>query len=1221
MRLILTGLAAAIVLALIAALVGPHFVDWSAHRGAIEARLSQALGAPVRLEAPIEVRLLPSPRLSARGVAVGAGEGGAPRVTTGAAQFELSAPSLTRGEWRFVEARLDKPIVTLALDAAGRIVGSTGASVAATVEALQVVDGALVVNGPDGAERLRLAPINLSGSADGLRGPFKAQGRVGAPGVGFRLTTGEIQSGKMRLKLAIEPSATTPRAEFDGVATLSGALGFEGQAAAEGVLSPQGREAVAWRAAGALKADTAGATVDPLDVRLGGEERPVALNGRAGFDAAGARLTLAARQLDLDRALGVDGEAASPRQALAAAEALSQTLGGAAGALAAFPATLDLSPGVVTLGGETIPEVRLSLARRPGEAPAVRIEASLPGRTRVVADGRVDPGAAARFRGRIDVAAADARRLRAWLGDLAPPGVSAPFGAISAKAAAEISAVSLSLREAELKLDRTPLKGDVIYFAPVAGERGRLFADLTSEALDIDGAPDMSALIGAAPDHDFSLTLDARAVRVARFGEGALDAGRIRLAVRREGGHAELERLSLERLGGANLTAQGALDSEGGRFTLDLDAERLGDLAALIERLAPGRASAALRARAARLSPARLTVSAEAGPDFALRAAAATGQFAGTRASAQAQAQGGGVAAHLELAQDDVVALLRQIGIDTRGPPRLGPARIVADLSAQPGGLATARALAEAPGAKLSYEGGFLVAGVLAGAPQALGTLSLDAENVAPTLTALGVLAPNGYARGGADLAAAAATTADGLALSEIRGWAFGTRVSGSAQIHVASGDRARPLVEGRLAMERLGLADVAALALGTPPPDAVVKGPWSDRAFAPGLSAEAPDVSARLELGRLDMGPFGESGPARATLALAPGVVRLDELRAPLAGGALTADLAWRRDGLEAGFSGKFAAHGAALDAAPGAARIDAVLDVAGSGRNPAAMVAGLGGEGAAGVSGLILRRAAPGAVAAAIKGADAQTIPLEKGALERALTVRLDAGERRFEGPAEAPLTVATGVLRAGPIALDASEERVSASVSLDLRALSVETRAAIAAKVAPPRWSGAPPSFDMVWRGLLSGAPAREIDAGALLNGLSARSLTLELERVEALDADIAERAAFARRQKAWEFLRRRERELADFEAEQARRAAEARRLEDLRAAEEARREAARRADEARREMQRAIEGAAAEGPIQGRAPAAIQTSPLRAPATQAPLSGEAPLTGEGDLSRLR
>lgn len=1198
MRLILTGLAAAIVLALFAALVGPHLIDWSAQKGAIEARLSAALGARVTLAAPIEVTLLPSPRLSAGGALVGAGEGGAPTLVSGAARFELSAPALTRGEWRFVEARLDAPTLTLTLDANGHVVAPPGGGLAAAVEALQIVDGAVVVKGSDGAERLRLAPVNLAGSAEGLAGPFKAQGRIGASALAFRLSTGAVQAGKMRLKLLLDASAATPRAEFDGAVTLAGAVGFEGQAAANGALAVAGHEPTPWRLTGALKADAAGATLDPLDLKLGGEERPTGLSGRASFEAGGAAMTLAARQLDLDRALGADGAAATPRQALEAAAALGSAFGaalaGPTGRFAALSVAVQLSSGVMTLGGETLPDVALALARKPGEAPSVRIEANLPGRTRLLADGRLDLGAAARFRGRIDAATADARRLRDWLGDLVPPGARAPVAALSVKAAAEISGVSLSLREAEMKLDRTPLKGDVIYFAPVAGERGRLFADLTSDALDIDSAPDLTALAGAAPDHDFSLTLDARAVRVARFGDGALDAGRIRLAARREGGHAELERLSLERLGGANLTAQGALDAEGGRFTLDLDAERLGDLAGLIERLAPGRLSAALKARAARLSPAKLTLSAEAGPDMALRAAAATGVFAGTRASAQAQAQAqaGGLAAHIEIAQDDVVALLRQIGLDTRGPPRLGPAKIVADVvsqpGGQPGGMTTARARLDMPGARLAYEGGFQAAALLADAPQALGTLTLDAENVAPLLVATGVLAPNGFARGGADLAAAIATTPEGAALENLRGWAFGTRVAGAAQVLAPTPERPRPRVEGRLALERLSLPEAAALALGFSPPDAVVKGPWSDRAFAPGLAAEAPDVSVALEAARLDAGFAGETGPARATLTLGPGVARLDGLEAPLAGGRVLADLAWRRDGLEAGFSGKLALSGATLDAGPGATRLDAGLDLAGSGRNPAALVAALGGEGRATLTGLTLRRVGAGALAAAVKGVEAQTIQLDKGALERALAARLDMGERKLAGPVETALTVATGVLRAGPVAFDGPDERLTASAALDLRTLGVETRVGVAAMAAPSHWSGAPPSFEAIWRGPLGGPATREVEAGALLNGLSARNLSLELERVEALEADIAERAMFARRQKAWDFLRRRERELAEFQADQARRAEEARRLDEMRAAEEARREAARRADATRREMQRAIETLPVEPTLRGEAP---------------------------------
>jgi hypothetical protein len=63
-------------------------------------------------------------------------------------------------------------------------------------------------------------------------------------------------------------------------------------------------------------------------------------------------------------------------------------------------------------------------------------------------------------------------------------------------------------------------------------------------------------------------------------------------------------------------------------------------------------------------------------------------------------------------------------------------------------------------------------------------------------------------------------------------------------------------------------------------------------------------------------------------------------------------------------------------------------------------------------------------------------------------------------------------------------------------------------------------------------------RSVDAGPLLNAISSRAIAREAARVEALEADIRERAYFNRRAKALEFIRRRDRELGIYAEEQRR-----------------------------------------------------------------------------------
>ena len=68
MQTTLLSFAIAIILALLAALVGPYFVDWGAYRGEFEARASRLTGLEFRVTGSIDARLLPTPTLMLQGI-------------------------------------------------------------------------------------------------------------------------------------------------------------------------------------------------------------------------------------------------------------------------------------------------------------------------------------------------------------------------------------------------------------------------------------------------------------------------------------------------------------------------------------------------------------------------------------------------------------------------------------------------------------------------------------------------------------------------------------------------------------------------------------------------------------------------------------------------------------------------------------------------------------------------------------------------------------------------------------------------------------------------------------------------------------------------------------------------------------------------------------------------------------------------------------------------
>ena len=125
MQTTLLGFAIAIILALVAALVGPFFVDWGSYRGEFEARASRLTGLEFRVTGAIDARLLPTPTLMLQGIEFGRPDE-AGKVRARALRIEFALGALARGEWRIADAQLDGPEFAAGLDVAGRLAWLSG---------------------------------------------------------------------------------------------------------------------------------------------------------------------------------------------------------------------------------------------------------------------------------------------------------------------------------------------------------------------------------------------------------------------------------------------------------------------------------------------------------------------------------------------------------------------------------------------------------------------------------------------------------------------------------------------------------------------------------------------------------------------------------------------------------------------------------------------------------------------------------------------------------------------------------------------------------------------------------------------------------------------------------------------------------------------------------------------------------------------------------------
>src|ERR1700761_3812794 len=225
----LLGLAIALIVALVAALVGPFFIDWNQFRPQFEAEATRVIGAQVRVGGKLDARLLPAPSLQLHSVVVG-GANDLGKVRADKLDVEFSLGSLMRGEWRATELTINGMSLDLGLDPKGRVdwPASTGTfnfgSLA--IDRLNLT-GRVALHDAASRGTLELNNIAFSGDVRSLAGSVRGDGNFVLSGTRypFRVSSGQGPDGNgTRVHLNIDPGSRALAGDLDGV------LSFEARA-------------------------------------------------------------------------------------------------------------------------------------------------------------------------------------------------------------------------------------------------------------------------------------------------------------------------------------------------------------------------------------------------------------------------------------------------------------------------------------------------------------------------------------------------------------------------------------------------------------------------------------------------------------------------------------------------------------------------------------------------------------------------------------------------------------------------------------------------------------------------------------------------------------------------------------------------------------------------------------------------------------------------------
>ena len=179
MQTTLLGFAIGLILALLAALVGPHFVDWNNHRAFFEAEASRLIGVPVRVGGNIDAGILPFPKVTLSDIAIGP-ERQASRLRAKSLRIELGLGPLMRGEVRAVELKLVGPQLAIGLDREGQLDWPALALSAETlsVDRLSIENGRVTLTDTVSQSQLVLDQLWFSGEVRSFTGPFRGTGRI-----------------------------------------------------------------------------------------------------------------------------------------------------------------------------------------------------------------------------------------------------------------------------------------------------------------------------------------------------------------------------------------------------------------------------------------------------------------------------------------------------------------------------------------------------------------------------------------------------------------------------------------------------------------------------------------------------------------------------------------------------------------------------------------------------------------------------------------------------------------------------------------------------------------------------------------------------------------------------------------------------------------------------------------------------------------------------------
>jgi hypothetical protein len=1104
----LLGFAIAIILALVAALVGPLFIDWGSYREIFEARASRLTGLEFRVTGAIDARLLPTPTIVLQGVEFGRPREIA-RVRARALRLEFALGPLLRGEWRIAEARLEGPELTAELDRAGRVawpIPQLGFDLeGVSIDRLYIQDGRAVL--ADGASEARVAleRLDFNGEVRSLAGPVKGAGSfaIGNERYPYRLSTSRLaEGGGMKVRLAVDPTDHPLAAEADiTIWTDASKPRFEGniQVARPVGRAPTGADTPildSWRLSSRIKGDATAATFEQTEIQYGPDDRAIKFKGSANLtfgrqpELTG---TLSSPQVDLDRVLAVPN--AARRRPLAAVKALAES---ALGARPPLPVTLSIGVENVTLGGATLTRVGAEV-KTDAEGISIKgLELRAPGLSQVRLSGRLDAtSSGTRFSGPAAIEASDPRTFLAWLTERSDE-QSVMAGSLRLGGDLTFGNDAVAVDRLKLELDRMTVAGRLAYAWGTDERPARLDVSVAAPMIDVDRVQIIAKAM--FPDTAFEWPRQgALALKVDRTLVAGVEAKQTEIKLRIDGDGVEIDQFAIADFGGAALTVKGRLDGKAqsprGALSLDLDARTLDGVTAIVEKFAP-QAADELRRSAARLTPVALRGSLAVDPAAgdANARLKLDGRAGGLRIAVQGDAGSPGepfrldnlaafgsakAAISIRVEGDDGGALAEVARLDRFIAVEKRPARLVLAARGQLDG-------------ELALDGQF-AAGALNIASSGtirLGNGSGPSAGLNLKVTNANIRVPRGGSARPAELVPISGTAGLDLAegrlhLTDVAGTVAGTNVRGRLMLAT----RQQPMaIDGDI--------EVGSAASGGPTGSVA----WPTEPFEPSLPGLSGQIAVKVA--RLGLTPKLSVHDVRAALHLGETQLALQVIEGTLAGGRTTGELVFLRDGEGLIARGRLAVAAAnAAELLPGdgllSGRLTLNLATEGAGRSAVALVGSLSGSGTFKLENARVVRLDPTAFDTVIRAVD-QGLPIDAVRIRDRMDAALASGVLTVP-LAEGTIAIDGGQARLGSTSIRADRADIAVTGGVNVSDGALDAQVTLSGAIAG---GAARPEIVVALKGPFD-APKRSLDVTALASWLALRAVEQQAKKLDVLE----------------------------------------------------------------------------------------------------------------------